>query len=238
MSGTIRRIGIVVVVSLMASYAQSAWAGTINIILSDADVVYSGANFGGSIYDIVGHPGGNLMPGESDAIKTAVFEMDMTDVGTIMSGDAGFGQMYADIKIDSVGTALNSVPPNNFHSGIGANGGGFGLDWFTTVGGYRLKLGIDTVDVLLSNGVFFFTGMASVLDQNLPFGLALDASQQVAFSYTATLPGLLGPPTGRTGAMGSGAITISGIMAIPEPVTAGLLSVALLGFAFRRRSRR
>jgi hypothetical protein len=99
-------------------------------------------------------------------------------------------------------------------------------------------LGIDTVDVLLSNGVFFFTGMASVLDQNLPFGLALDASQQVAFSYTATLPGLLGPPTGRTGAMGSGAITISGIMAIPEPVTAGLLSVALLGFAFRRRSRR
>jgi hypothetical protein len=218
-----------------------ASAGTINIILSDADVVYSGANFGGSIYDVVGHPGGNLDDMESDNIKTAVFEMDMNTVGTIMTGDAGFGDMYADMKIDGVGATINSnpVPPGaNFHPGIGSNGGGFGLDWFTTVGGYKLRLGIDTIDLLLSNGAFFFTGSATILDQDLPFGLAFDTTQQVSFTYSASLPGLLGPATARTGAMGSGALTISGIM-IPEPTTIGLAAVActLASVGLRRRSR-
>ena len=120
-----------------------ASAGTINIILSDVDVVYSGANFGGSVYDVVGHRGGNLNPAEADNIKTAVFEMDMASVGAVMSGDAGFGQMHPDMKIDGVGNSLNSLPAPpgaNFHPGIGSNGGGFGLDWFTTVGGYKLHV--------------------------------------------------------------------------------------------------
>jgi hypothetical protein len=219
-----------------------ATAGTINIILSDADIVYSGANFGGSIYDVVGHPGGNLDENEADNIKTAVFEMDMATVGTIMTGDAGFGDMYADLKIDGVGASINSnpVPPGaNFHPGIGSNGGGFGLDWFTTVGGYKLQLGINQIDLLLSSGVFFFTGTATVLDQDLPFGLAFDTNLPVQFSYTATLPGLLGPATARTGAMGSGALTISGTMIIPEPTTLGLAVVAcsLASVALRRRRR-
>lgn len=217
-----------------------ASAGTINMIISDADIVYSGANFGGSIYDVVGHTGGGLAPADADNVKTAVFEMDMNSVGTIMSGDAGFGQMYADLKIDGVGASINSnpVPPGaNFHPGIGSNGGGFGLDWFTTVGGYKLQLGINSIDLLLSSGVFFFTGSATIIDQDLPFNLQFDPNLPVEFSYTATLPGLLGPATARTGAMGSGALTISGTMLIPEPATAALFSmVAVVGLvALRRR---
>ena len=219
-----------------------ASAGTINIILSDVDVVYSGANFGGSVYDVVGHPGGNLNPAEADSIKTAVFEKDMVGVGAVMSGDAGFGQMHLDMKIDGVGNSLNSLPAPpgaNFHPGIGSNGGGFGLDWFTTVGGYKLQLGIDSIDLLLSNGVFFFTGTATVLGQSLPFGLAFDPNLPVVFSYTATLPGLMGPGNAITGAMGSGALTISGTMIIPEPTTIGLALVAcsFAGFGATRRRR-
>jgi hypothetical protein len=218
-----------------------ASAGTINIIISDSDVVYSGANFGGSIYDVVGHPGGNLNPAEADNVKTAVFEKDMASVGAIMSGDAGFGQMYVDLKIDNVGASINSnpVPPGaNFHPGIGNNGGGFGLDWFTSVGGYKLQLGITSIDLLLSSSNFFFTGTATLIDQNLPFGLAFDPNQPIVFSYTATLPGLMGPIGARVGAMGSGALTISGTL-IPEPTTIGLALVAcsLAGLAAGRRRR-
>ena len=217
----------------------SVQAGTINIILSDMDVIYSGANFGGTVQDIVAHTGGDLDPAEADLVKAAVFEMDMNEVGTIMSGDVGYGQMHGDLKIDGVGTSLDSVSPNNFHIGIGSNGGGFGFDWFTTVGGYNLQLGIDSIDLLISSGVFFFTGSASVLGQNLPFGLVFDPNLPVQFSYTATLPGLSGPANARTGAMASGALTISGTMLIPEPATAGLLGigVAFLGATFVRRRR-
>ncbi len=216
----------------------AAQAGTINIILSDADVVYSGANFGGSIYDVVGHPGGNLNPAEADNIKTAVFELDMASVGTIMTGDAPYGQMYGDLKIDNIGASLNSLPGSNFHVGIGNNGGGFGFDWFTT-GGQTLRLGIDEVDLHIASGVLFFTGSATVLSQNLPFGLAFDTNLPVAFSYVASLPGLLGPPAARTGAMASGALTISGVM-IPEPAAYALLCTGMVAMAIglvRSRSR-
>ncbi|MCI0335112.1 MAG: PEP-CTERM sorting domain-containing protein [Planctomycetes bacterium] len=215
----------------------AAQAGTINIILSDADIVYSGANFGGSIYDVVGHPGGNLIPAEADNIKTAVFELDMASVGTIMTGDVPYGQMYGDLKIDNVGASLNSLPGSNFHVGIGNNGGGFGFDWFTT-GGQTLRLGIDEIDLLISSGVLFFTGSATVLSQNLPFGLAFDTSLPVVFSYTATLPGLLGPANARTGAMASGALTVSGVM-VPEPATYALLcsGLAALAIGIIRRPR-
>lgn len=215
----------------------AAQAGTINMILSDADVTYFGDAAGntGSIYDTIGHPGGNLNASEADEIETAVFEMDMTHVGTLMT--SANNRISGDLRIDGVGA---SIPLNVFQTNIGNNGGGFGFDWFTQSGN-NLRLGINKIDMLLTNNVMFFTGTASILSQNLPFGLAFQPGSNVVFSYTATLPGINGgtPPKG---AMGSGALTISGQMIIPEPTTLTLMSaaVAAVGVAqvLRRRSAR
>jgi hypothetical protein len=209
------------------SFPLAAESATINIILSDVDVTYFGdaAGNAGSIFDTIGHPGGNLVAGEADEIETVVFELDLSQLGTLTTSDAD--ELSGDLRIDGVGATL---PLGTLQTGIGNNGGGFGFDFFTESGD-RLRLGIDQVDVLLTDGVFFFTGSATVLDQDLPFGLVFDTNQPVQFSYTATLPVLNGGPSvDRT--LASGALTISGAQ-IPEPSTLLMLlagsATALLG---------
>ena len=197
-----------------------ASAGSINIILSDVDVTYAGAAAGGtgSIYDIIAHPGGTKNPAESDVVASAVFEVDMAQVATLMTG--GGTNLYADMKIDGVGATVPLGGLNN----VGNNGGNFGLDFFTNTG-VSLHLGINKIDLLLTNGVLFFTGLASnVTSANLPGGLAFDTTQPIYFSYTATLPGIVGSPA--TMAVASGAMTISGTM-IPEPATLAMLVIGL-----------
>jgi hypothetical protein len=215
-----------------------ASAGTINVILSGVDVIYLGSAAGntGSIYDSIGHLGGNLMPAESSEVNAAVFEFNMVDQGMLMS--SGGNTLYGDLKVDGVGSTL----PLTYTPNLGSNGGGFGFDWFDTAG-HKLRLGINKVDVLLTPGVFFFTGTASVLPgQNLPFGLAFDTTKTVSFSYTATLPGLVGinaspPPGTASGAMASGAFTISGPgVEVPETATMLLSEFGVVGLAiFMRR---
>jgi hypothetical protein len=194
-----------------------AHGATINMILSDMDVTYFGdaGNNTGSIYDTIGQPGGNLTPAESDVVETATFEVDTTHVGTLMNSPGS--ALYGDMRINGVGATL---PLNTLLTNRGSNGNVFGFDWFTQSGN-NLRLGIDAVDVLITNNVFFFNGTATVLSQNLPFGLAFAPGQPVAFSYTATLPSLNGANPTQS-AMGSGALTISGEL-IPEPGTIGLL---------------
>jgi hypothetical protein len=207
----------------------SAESATINIILSDVDVTYFGDAAGnmGSIYDTIAHPGGNLNPAEADGIETAVFELDLGEVGTLTRTDDG--ELSGDLKIDGVGATL---PLGSLQTGVGSNGGGFGFDFFTEAGD-RLRLGIDEVDVLLTNGVFFFTGSATVIDQDLPFGLVFDTTQPVQFSYTATLPVLNGGPTVDR-ALASGALTISGTQ-VPEPATLLLLVAGATAVVCGRR---
>ncbi|MGE3241670.1 MAG: PEP-CTERM sorting domain-containing protein [Pirellulales bacterium] len=210
--------------------SRLASAGTINIILSDVDVSYLGAAAGntGSIYDAIAHPGGNLSPAESDVVAAAVFEMDMAPVGTLMTG--GGTTLYTDLKIDGVGS---TIPLGSLNT-VGSNGGGFGLDFFTSAGN-SLRLGMNAIDLLVTNNVMFFTGTATVISQNMPFGLQFNASQPIVFSYTATLPGLVGGNP-ITGGMASGAMTITGTM-IPEPTTLAtlLVGLALSGVTMTRR---
>lgn len=223
--------GIIVAVVAL-SIPQATEGATINIILSDVDVTYFGDAAGGtgSIYDTIGHPGGNLNAAEADAIETVVFELDLAQVGTLTASDGD--EVFGDLRIDGVGATLAM---GSLQTGIGNNGGDFGFDLFTESGN-RLRLGIDEIDLLLSNGVFFFTGSATVLDQDLPFGLVFDTSQPVQFSYTATLPVLNGGPSVDR-ALASGALTISGTL-IPEPATVVMLlligAVAAIGRLRRR----
>jgi hypothetical protein len=207
-----------------------ASAGTINMIISDMDVSYLGAALGntGAVYDSIGVPGGNLNPAEADVLQSVVFEQNMVQVGTLTT--AGNLNLYGDMKIGGVGVVL---PQNALLSQIGANGGGYGFDFFTSAGN-NIRLGIDKIDLLVTPGVLFFTGTASILSQNLPFGLAMDTSQPVVFSYTATLPGLVGGNP-ITGAMASGAMTITGQM-VPEPTTATLIALGgMLGMTVLKR---
>ena len=229
-----RTPGIVLAAVAALCLPLAASGATINMILSDMDVLYNGEAAGntGSIYDLIGHPGGNLNSAEADVVEAATFELDTTHLGTLM--DSPGNTMSGDMRINGVG---GSLALNTLHANIGSNGGGFGFDWFTQSGN-NLRLGINSLDnFLLTNNVLFFTGTASVVSQNLPFGLAF-VPDSVVFSYTATLPSLNGVSPTRMAA-GSGALTISG-QQIPEAATIILFctgtAALAIGLLPRRRS--
>src|SRR5688572_26345768 len=149
-----RRASMRIIVALVALCLPLVAEGaTINMILSDMDVQYNGEASGntGSIYDTIGQPGGNLNAAEADEIEAAVFEVDMTHIGTLTSS-AG-NMLSGDLRINGVGASL---PLNSLRTNIGSNGGGFGFDWFTQSGN-NLRLGINSLDnLLITNNVFFF----------------------------------------------------------------------------------
>jgi hypothetical protein len=213
----------------------AAHAATINIILSDMDVSYLGASNGGVFYDSMGGVnGGGQDPTMADDISTAVFELDGNPVGTLVNTGSTTDDLYGDLRIINIGATLTK----NVLATVGNNGGGFGFDFFTDTG-LSLSLGMTNVQSLVTDGVFFFTGQATLLPgQNLPFGLVFDPTQPIQFSYTATLPAVQAGSTTNM-AMASGALTISGIM-IPEPTAPILLCTALavLGLLFVRHRHR
>lgn len=211
----------------------AASAGTINIILSNMDVSYLGSSNGGVLYDSMGGvPGGGQDPALADGISTAVYEVDGLAVGTQVGGSPD--DIFGDLRIINVGATLTKGILND---DVGANGGGFGFDLFTD-SGLQLQLGMTNVDLLVTNNVFFFTGEATIISQNLPFGLQFDTSQPVVFSYTATLPAVQAGST-TNAIIASGAFTISGIE-IPEPGAIALLFTAMVavGVVIGHRSQR
>jgi hypothetical protein len=214
----------------------AAQAGSINIILSDMDVNFLGSadDGAGALFDAMGgYAGGNLDENTADRIKTAVFEVDGNIVGTFMDDVGEADDLYGDLRVDAVGA---TIPLNTFLPSVGNNGGNFGFDFFTEDADESLQLNITNVSLLLSPGVFFFTGQATIKSQDLPFGLAFDTTKPVYFSYTATAPGVNGTsPTAM--AIGSGAFTISGEMVIPEPTAIGLATIITLAVTALRRRR-
>jgi uncharacterized protein (TIGR03382 family) len=235
MLGSIRRRAALSAFAALVACGMTAAAnaGKINIILSDMDVSYTGASNGGVFFDSMGGVnGGGKDPTFADDISTAVFELDSSVVGTLINTGSTTDDLFGDLRLINVGATLakNVLIPS-----VGNNGGGFGFGFFSDTG-LMLSLGMTNASVLISDGVFFFTGQASILPgQNLPFGLVFDESQPVQFSYTATLPAVQAGATTNM-AMASGALTISGI-AIPEPaaITLAFASLVSLGAALHRR---
>jgi hypothetical protein len=245
MIGLIRRRAARGVLAALAVFCVPliAQAGTINIILSDLDVLYMGDEMGGAIFDAMGGiNGGNLVENESDSIGSAYFEMDGAPANgtlaasTLLNSAANGDDIRLDFLMTNIGP---TVPKNVFLPSVGANGNSFGLDFFTDTG-FRLRLNTTSMTLRISNNVFTFDGEGQLYDQNLPFGLVIDQNQPVVYSYTATLPSV---PVGGNGfpiaqAVASGALTISGIM-IPEPTTNILLctAFAMIGLYVVRRKR-
>ncbi len=214
----------------------AAQAATINIILSNMDVLYMGSTGGGSLYDAMGgFGGGTLDEVMADDISTAVFELDGNPVGSALVNTAADGDdLHVDLRISNLGPTITK---GIFNPAIGNNGNAFGLDFFTDTG-LRLRMNTDEVKLYVDDFTFFFTGAGQVYDQNLPSGLEFNTSIPVQFAFTATFPSVPNTPT-ISQAVGSGALTISGIQ-IPEPATCGLLIAGLVvpGLALILRNRR
>jgi len=229
-------------------------AATITMYLTDMDVTYLGSanNGNGSIYDAIAQPGadGTFVTANADELQAASFKLDSAALGTLVdTPGSATDNMWGDLRVDgaAAGTGnLSTLLRNVINFNKGANPGTYGFDWFvksgTTLGNF-LRLGLTTVNVTLTDGTlgsgseFTVSGTATVLGQNLPFGLAFAPGQLVSFSYSAPAPGITGTnPTSTTGVLGSGAMTITGIQ-VPEPVSAILMLSAVIGCsALRRRS--
>lgn len=214
-----------------------AQAATISIHMTDMDVLYMGSTSGGSLFDAMGgFSGGSFAEGTADDITSADFEVDSTNVGSLSNTGADGDDIHVDLRITNIGP---TVPKNVPLPVVGNNNFLFGLDFFTDAGHF-LSLNTDEVSLWISDGFFLFSGAAQFESQNLPFGLALDPSQPIQFSFIANFPSV---PTGPLGtpiaqAVGSGVLTISGTV-IPEPSTYVMLctgfAVAAIGVMFRNR---
>jgi hypothetical protein len=208
--------------SLVAATDSSA--AMINIILSDVDVVYQGSNT--ALYDASAIAGGSLIPIQADPLEGAVFEFGGVNVASLSSPAVG---LFGDLLVSAMPASLTK---GVYSVGVGNAGGGFGFDFFTSTG-QSLRLGIGTIDALVTNGVFFFTANATVLSQNLPAGLQF-TNPNVVISFTATAPAVQAGAT-TNAALASGAMTISGDGVIPEPATAVLGAIAMVGTLGMRR---
>jgi hypothetical protein len=234
-----------------------ATAATITMYLTDFDTLYLGSqNDGtGAIYDATALPGatGGFDTTLAESLQAASFKLDSTALGTIVNVPGpgnGADDMWGDLRVNGVGGTLarNAI---NFNKGN--NNGTFGFDWFTkafnnggAVGNY-LQLGLTSVNVTITDGTlgpgkeFTVAGTATVLSQNLPFGLAFDTGQLVQFTYSAPNPGIVGSdPNNTTGVLAaSGAMTITGTQVIPEPASIALVCAGglMLGITVLRRPR-
>jgi hypothetical protein len=154
--------------------------------------------------------------------------------------------MWADLRVDGVGS---SIPLNVINFGLGNNDGTYGFDWFlkpkNNAGavGFFLRLGLTNLTVTLTDfppnaGAFTFSGVGTVLSQNLPFGLAFDTTQKVAFSYTSARAAFSNVAP-AIAAGGNGAITIT-TTRVPEPGSIALFCAggAMLGIGAPQRRRK
>jgi hypothetical protein len=213
----------------MVAASAATMAATIDIQFTGADLVYDGTD----IYDAGGSAGGGRDPGDADPITSAIFSVDGTTIGTLLT----------DIALDVYipGVAGISSAPNTVYSQPTAGNPGF-FDLLIGAGSptaQYLEVDLSTVNITyidVASVVQFTFGAAvsSSLAQNLPFGLSFDEPITVSFS-APIVPGTKtdnGSVITGFEAAGSGEFTGP---AVPEPTA---LCLAVVGgfacFALRR----
>jgi len=244
------RCGIVVALAAL-SFPVATRAATITMYLTDFDVTYLGSadNATGAIYDAIALPGadGTFVTTNADQLQAASFKLDSTAKGTLVdTPGSSADDMWGDMRVDGAGSTLTR---NTINFNRGNNSGNYGFDWFLKSGntlGNFLRLKLTSVNVTLIDGTlpppgsseFSVSGTATVLSQNLPFGLAFDTGQLVQFTYSAPAPGITGSgPNPTSGVLGGGSMTITGAQIVPEPATLAVTLLGLVGLVAYRRNR-
>jgi hypothetical protein len=240
----LRKFALLALAGLMVLGASvAAHAGIINVQATDQELTYLGMHEGGQVFDSPDADGGNLDPTEADLLNALQFNLNGNAPPASGGNNVFVSNMatgyYGDFLVNDVGA---TVPVSNIMlSTIGGGGYEFGFDLFSSSGGGSapiLRLAFDTVDLLVNSGVVLISAKANIVSQDLPFGLLFDATKQLDFAYTATMPGV--PPGANIGMfVAGGTINISGADLIPEPASLTMLLASMLGLCLagtRRRS--
>jgi len=227
---TLKVVGVITTVgALIGGMATVARAGMIEIQVSGLDLVYDGLN----IYDDGSQVGGSGNPADSDPLISMSFLVDGNLVGTLSS------DIFADVFIANV---IN-IPAGGGFVMSGPQGNTFGFDLLTSNNnpGWGLALNLDRMQVFYSGGNVFIAGggvASSLSNQNLPFGLVLDASQTISIAFSSSaLSNVTSVGAFLTGFRSSGTGNVRGTL-IPEPSALALVLVAAGSVltVFRRRS--
>ncbi|MEX0745489.1 MAG: PEP-CTERM sorting domain-containing protein [Phycisphaeraceae bacterium] len=213
-------VGAVIAIGMVAQPASAA-IKPIEIHITGIDLVYDGVD----LYDAGGIGSGGP---DADSVPTADFFFDDNHVGSL-SSDQG-NSLFSDVRVDS----LNGIP-HSFSGGTFSSNSGSLFDLF---GDGTLKLSIDGVDGYAGPNLaalFLFTGIDSVVDQSLPFGLQLDENEPIELQFGSVKISNVTESGGFiTGFNARGTATITG-MGVPEPGTLALASTAAGLILLRRR---
>jgi|GEM_PF-4560277 len=214
----------------------TATAGTINVIVSNVDVQYSGGTTG-TLFEVDDPDFGSSNPADSQVVTSAEFELDGVSQSLLMNPPTN---IWVDLLVPNLGPSLT------LGSLQSDQGGGPGTDDFAfelfTGDGFSLQLGIDSINYvavdipIAGTGLFNFFAEAKVLSQNLPAGLAFQ--EDVLLSFIATDAAFLGGPNTTTGLLSSGALTITGQSVVPEPASLTMGVLGLLSIACLRQQRK
>jgi hypothetical protein len=217
----------VVSLALCGILVVPASGAVLEIQFSGMDLVYNGTD----LFDAGGSVGGTGSPAASDPLMTMSFLVD----GVVQ------GQLTTNIAIDTYIKGLTGIPAVGGSIISSGNANTFGLDLLTkaTTPGWGLALMIDKFS-------FFYSGSkiaiatsgqsTSLASQDLPFGLAFDASKPISMVLSsANIKSLTTAGGFVTSFDAAGTGNISGIL-LPEPTT--MLLLALSGIALIRRRTR
>jgi hypothetical protein len=198
-----------------------ALANTLQIQFSGLDLTYNGSNLcttNDSCYD----GGGDIATGDSLANMT--FWLNGVQVGSTLSTNIGAG----------VNLNVGALPMNGTATGTG---GVFDLLTDTTsIPGWGLALNVTNWTITDStNGGILLTlngsAASSIYAQDLPFGLALDAGQPVAITFSSSsLTSVANDGTDYSYFNAAGTGNVTGT-AVPEPGTLTLMGTGLLSLA-------
>jgi hypothetical protein len=210
---------------------SAALAATIDIQFTGADLVYDGTN----IYDAGSTAGGVADPADADPITSAVFSVDGTPVGTLLS-DIALDIFIPDVT--GISAAANTVDVQTTPGNPGF------FDLLIGSGSPAAQyLQVDLEDVTITYidvlNVVQFTFGAAVSDtfaQNLPFGLVFDEPISVSFSAPIVAGTLTDNGTDITGFEASGSGEFRG-PAVPEPTAICLAMIGGLACFGLRRNR-
>lgn len=200
--------------AIAAAVSTVGQASILQIQLGGVNLAYDGS----TIVDID--------PAGADMLTNATFLVDDVVVGTVVDDVALEVAISGVTGLSAVGTTtVTSLPGGDFDLLLGS-------------GGEFLDLTLSSVSVTYVDAGFvsFVLGAspASVVSQDLPFGLELVDQISISFS-TPIVPGSLGTGGGLvTEFISAGTGEVSGDV-VPEPASLALLGLGALAVAGRRR---